>query len=197
MGSTNSTVPTTSAVHLTAQSSLISSRKLFANPNLLKSSSNVSWSFRKWPRGQFIIYPRKMAVAHLSKSESSPSKFVKSRPRSLSLSNSTPVSVHSAVTCCATLGALLAMTVVFLATTVLLHLPMVPSPTIISASLAMTSVDNTSTSKDPTGTQSRHPLSSVLPTVRLKVRRLNPVRDIVFWCDKKIYSWKNTFKLLW
>jgi hypothetical protein len=117
-----------------------------------------------------LILFYKMAFAHLSESELSPSKFVKSRPRPLSSSNSPQASAHLAVTCCASLGALLAMTVAFPATTVISYLQTVPSPTTISASPVMTLVANISTSKDPTGTGCRPPLRSVLPTVRLKVR---------------------------
>ena len=54
--STTSTVPTISAVHLSTQSLLSSSRKWSAIPKPLKSYNNVSSSFRKQPRGQFLIY---------------------------------------------------------------------------------------------------------------------------------------------
>ena len=46
-------------VHLTAQSSLNSNRKWSATLNPLKLYNNVSLSFRKQPRGQFLIYSRK------------------------------------------------------------------------------------------------------------------------------------------
>ena len=115
-----------------------------------------------------------MAVAHLSKSESSPSKFVKSRPRPLSSNNSTQASAHSAVIYRAGLGALLAMTVAFPAIMVISYLLTVPSPTMISASPVMTLVANISTSKAPTGTGSRPLLRSVLLVV-LPERRLIPV----------------------
>ena len=95
---------------------------------------------------------------------------MKSRLRPLSSSNSPQASAHSAVTCRASLGALLVMTVAFPATTVISYLLTVPSPIMISASPVMTLVANISTSMGPTGTGCRPPLLLVLPLVQLKVR---------------------------
>ena len=119
-----------------------------------------------------------MAIAQLFKSELSQSKSVKSRPRPLSSSNSTRASAHSSVTYRASLGALLAMTVAFPATTAISYLLMVSSPTMISASPVMTLVADISTCMGPTGTGSRPPLLSVLPIARLK-KRLDSVHDSV------------------
>ena len=101
---------------------------------------------------------------------------MKSRPRPLSSSNSTQALAHSAVTCRVSLGALLAMTVAFPATTVMSYLLTVPSPIMISASPVMTLVTNISTSKGPTGTGVRPLLLSVL-LVALPKERLNPVHN--------------------
>ena len=103
---------------------------------------------------------------------------MKSRPRPLSSSNSTQASVHSAVTCRASLGALSAMTVAFPATTVISYLLTVPSLTMISASPVMTLVASISTFMGPTGTGNRPPLLSVLLVVLLTVR-LNTVHNSV------------------
>jgi hypothetical protein len=132
-----------------------------------------------------------MAVPHLSKSESSPSKFVKSRPRPLSSSNSMQASAHSAVTCRVSLGALLAMTVAFPATTVISYLLTVLSPTMISASPVMTLVANISTSMGQTGTGCRPLLLSVLLIV-LPKRPLNPVHNPVLISDHQTKLPTNT-----
>lgn len=135
-----------------------------------------------------------MTFAHLSKSELSPSKFVKSRPRPLSSNNSPQASAHLAVICRAIQGALLAMTVAFPASTVISYFPTVPSPTTISASPAMTLVTNISTSLGPTGTGRRPPLLLVLPLVRPTVR-LNLVRNSHIsssvWAIYPWQSWKK------
>ena len=116
----------------------------------------------------------KMAVTYLSKSESSPSRFVKSRPRPLSSSNSTQASARSAVIYRAGLDALLDTTVAFPATSVISYRLTVPSPTMISASPVMTLVANISMSMGPTGI-GPHPLLLSVQLAVLPERRLNPV----------------------
>ena len=96
------------------------------------------------------------------------------------------------MTCRASLGALLAMTVAFPATTLISYLLTVLSPTMISASPVTILVAIISTSKGPTGTGRRPPLLSVLPIGRLEVR-LNPVHDPVLISVQasKLYTLDN------